>query len=81
MEKVKKSGLKLTGKERAEELNRKLIEKLNSDNHSKEKIKQAISTKLQTQGEIWKQELVNTIIEFGINDIEPIWFEKFSDED
>ena len=39
MEKVKKSGLKLTGKEKAEELNRKLIEKLNSDYHTKEKIK------------------------------------------
>ena len=71
----------MTGSENAKELNKKLIEKMVSDNEHELKTTEKINNKLKSLHEKNRNKLVKILVELGFNDINSDWFGQYDEQD
>ena len=58
-----------------------MIDKLNFDSKIREDISARMVSKLISNEDIYKEDLVKTLARFGLKDIELIWFQGFTFND
>ena len=81
VEKLKETEINFTEIYLAPEVNKKLIDKLSFDSKIREDILVRMVSKLISNEDIYKEDLVRTLARFGLKDIELIWFQDFTSND
>ena len=79
LDKIKKSNLRLNGKESGFEVNKMLVNKLNIEKEQIKKKEDYLRSKLQSESDKVKEDFVKALAELGVADIEKEWFRDFSE--
>ena len=81
VEKLKETEINFTEIDLAPEINKKLIDNMNFDSKIRKDISARMVSKLISNEDIYKEDLVRTLARFGLKDIDLIWFQGFTIND